>query len=235
MDKLLSTVIGVVIAIGVSALLFIGANMLFDQAPRRWKAFNAIVGGAVGTLAYVLLAGNHLMEWYYVPIGLVVGAGVGWIFGSLEDRSHRLLLGLASGGLLGLLAGLFLNETVEVFVARNEPLAEIGTFPPLDPLGIVVWVAIGAAIGAGIWSLRGRRTSIVQPVVFFATVGWMIAVWAIPDLGEGTRVEAIIGATVVGLGFGAWVGMSPNARMSERDEMARARASTSSWPHRSPS
>ena len=54
MDRVVSTLIGVIVAVGVSAIIFIGINKLFDVAPRRWQWFTTLLG-ATGSLAIFLI------------------------------------------------------------------------------------------------------------------------------------------------------------------------------------
>ena len=56
MDKIIETVVGVVVAVGVSGALFVGANKLFDLAPKRWTYFNAGIGAASWDLVPQLVA-----------------------------------------------------------------------------------------------------------------------------------------------------------------------------------
>src|SRR5262245_39498829 len=57
-SDMVSTLIKVVVAVGVSAALFIAANVLFDQAYPRWTLFNVIIGAVGGFLGYFILEAN---------------------------------------------------------------------------------------------------------------------------------------------------------------------------------
>ena len=60
-----STLLKVVVAVAISAAVFIGANLLFDQAYPRWTLFNVIVGAIGGFLFYVVLECNGLLRQLY--------------------------------------------------------------------------------------------------------------------------------------------------------------------------
>ena len=45
MERLIATVLGIVVALVASAIVFIGANKLFDLAPRKWTAFSTAICG----------------------------------------------------------------------------------------------------------------------------------------------------------------------------------------------
>ena len=58
--EVISTLVTVIVAVGVSAGIWILANVVFNQARRRWKTFNALVFAGIGFIVGALLAGNHL-------------------------------------------------------------------------------------------------------------------------------------------------------------------------------
>ena len=86
-DKIRSTIVTVVIAVSVCAAIWIGANLLFDQARSRWQRFNTLWFATLGILLGVVLHGN----------GLTIGSEGGvwsWILGPARRwcrvRGHRL-------------------------------------------------------------------------------------------------------------------------------------------------
>ena len=48
LSKIVSTLILIVVAVGASAALWIGANLLFNQVRTSWTRFNALAGYAIG-------------------------------------------------------------------------------------------------------------------------------------------------------------------------------------------
>ena len=79
MDRLLITIVGVVAAISVSAIVFVGANKLFDLAPRRWSIFSTLIGGGTTLAFFGLLWGNRLINQPVTTtiIAVVVGGAAG--------------------------------------------------------------------------------------------------------------------------------------------------------------
>ena len=60
MSKVLTTLVTVVVAVGVSAGIWIVANLVFNQARNRWQAFSAMCFAAIGFLIGAVLSGNRL-------------------------------------------------------------------------------------------------------------------------------------------------------------------------------
>ena len=87
----------VVIAIGASAALFVGANWLFDLAVDRWRYFTAVSGAVVCAVVGVVLAGNDvapgpILLWAIggAAAGLIVGAGLGTVVSPSAPARERL-------------------------------------------------------------------------------------------------------------------------------------------------
>ena len=220
MDQIIDTLIAVVVAIGASAALFIGANKLFDLAPTRWRLFNAGAGAFVGLIVFFSLFAN---QWLTSPalwilLGTVVGGAIGYALGGATDRVTRLGVGAIGGTVMGLLAGIGLKETTDV-TDQGDVVATSSNFPSLDPVNIVIWLVIGAAVGAGYWALRGRRTPIERDLVLFATIGWIFGSILVADL-DGSKAEAVIAAAVIGLGLGTRVGLVPSPDQRAKEGLA---------------
>ena len=78
-DKVRSTILTVVVAVAACAAIWIGANLLFDQARGRWQRFNTLRFAALGFLLGIVLHGN----------GLTIGSEGGiwsWVLGPLAGR-----------------------------------------------------------------------------------------------------------------------------------------------------
>ena len=93
MGKVLTTITNVAVAVSVSATIWVGANLLFNQAREDWRRFNTLVGAFAGFALLGILHGNRLIEdfgftsndvgwflaWIWMPvIGAITGGGVGW-------------------------------------------------------------------------------------------------------------------------------------------------------------
>jgi alpha-glucoside transport system permease protein len=214
MDRVITMLIGVTASIGLSAIIFIGANRLFDVAPRRWAWFTTALG-ALGPLSvFAVLWGNRVLfdsPLLFTILATVVGGLTGLVLGTVDDRRWRLAAGAAGGVLIGLLAGLGMRRVILVVQDGNNQ-REIGTpVPFLDYGQLVLWVVIGLAVGAAMWVIRGRRRPIVRTLVFWGTLGWAIGAFGVPELGTASRDDAILSASVLGLGLGAVLGLVPLA------------------------
>ena len=56
------TAVKVVLAVVLTAALWVGANLLFDQAYDHWTRFNTIIGVAAGFLGYFVAEANGLFR-----------------------------------------------------------------------------------------------------------------------------------------------------------------------------
>ncbi len=196
MDRLITTLIGIVGAIVGSGIIFIGANKLFDLAPRRWSVFSTLIGGTSALAIFGLLWGNRLIDKPAVItlIAALIGAATGFTLSRISSQQAHLVIGAVAGAILGGLGGAFLRQSVR---------------PSVHPADIAVFLALFLAIGLGIWALRGRRTSILRPLLLWGSIGWLFGSFLYPALGSGTQTWAMLAGTIVGAGFGAWIGSFP--------------------------
>lgn len=207
MGKILLTAVSIVVTIVASAGLFIGANKLFDVAPRRWRWFMALIGGITGFAVFGTLWGNRLITEPVVNtvIGTAIGAAVGYLLGVVGDRRIRLVIGAAGGLAMGLIVG-FASQGNFLVLPDGTPVA-IPMRPALQTVPLVVWPLVGAVLGAAWWVVRGRSGLVWRPMVFFASLGWLVAAFLIPQLDRGPKSEVMVAAGVLGLGFGVWAGL----------------------------
>ncbi len=214
MDRVITTLIGVAVAIGGSALIFIGANKLFDVAPRRWQWFTGALGGTFGLGFFAILWGNRVIwenELLWTLLAGVIGFVVGYLLGQLADARARLLVGGAGGALLGLLVGLNMRNVILVVQDGNNQIQIPTPIPALDYGTLILWVVIGMAIGTGIWVLRGRKTPLFRSLLLWGAIGWGLGAFGVPDLGTASRDNAILSTTGFGALFGAALGAWPLA------------------------
>ncbi|NNK92099.1 MAG: hypothetical protein HKO87_06665 [Acidimicrobiia bacterium] len=202
MEKIVEMLVGTVIAVGLSAVIFIGANLLFDLAPTRWEIFNALAGGALALLVFFLLFGNRAITalevgggrsptkvpWQAI-LAALIGGTMGFFLARLTDRTQRLVVGIGGGAALGLLLGLTLVE-------EARPRLDVG--PTVT--GLIAGLVIGVAI------MLVRKTTI-RPVVLGATLGFALGAWGGPG-DAGSAAQAIIVSLILGLGIGAYAGMA---------------------------
>ena len=205
MNRLLVTVLGIVAAVGISGLVFVGINKLFDLTHNRYTIFSAAAGGLLSAVLFGLLWGNRLVESpIWVLVAAIIGAGMGFALGSTEARERRLMIGIAGGAGLGLLAGFTAVETVA---------------PSIEIVPTVVWLLVGAAIGFAVWVIGGRRGDIVRNVLFGTAFGWLFGAWLSSEF-TGSRSELIIVTLVLGALIGAALGRSPHPDKIRRSEIA---------------
>ncbi|NND84474.1 MAG: sugar ABC transporter permease [Acidimicrobiia bacterium] len=228
MEKVLSTLLGVVIAIVASGVLFIGANKWFDLARRNWSWFSMVTGALISGLAAGVLAGNRVSiwqfsyeegstgtsAWLYVVIAIVAGGALGAALSATEGMSMRLLVGGGGGLVLGAFHGFFLAETA---------------YPALQLVPLLVWPIGGAIVGYGLGMISDKPS--LRRAVDFATIGWVFGTWLVPSIGGGTRVEAIVAMAVLGLGFGTRIAMTGAADCFRRETIAlKSRATIFLFP-----
>ena len=195
-SRVTATVVGIVLAVGISAIVFIGANKLFDLAPRNWSVFSALIGGLSTLAIFGLLWGNRLIDQpvTVTAIAVIVGAATGFALSMTSVQSLHLAIGAAAGVILGGLFGIFVKPEY---------------LPEVDPGVLLIAVGVGLGIGALLWVSRGRRAVIARPLLLWGSIGWLFGSWLFPTLGAGTRAWAVIAAVIFAAGIGAWVGMFP--------------------------
>ena len=206
-EKARSSFITVAIAVGGSAALWIGANLLFNQVRSRWQVFSAISWAILGFLAGAILFGNQV----------AVGSGEGfltWIIGPVAGAIAFSLLGFAIAAT---------ESTTRQAVAVGGSLAigiAIGALireqyhPGLDLLAIVVYTVVVAGIGAGISVLAKRNP--VGGALIGAAIGWTLGAWGGADLGGGSIVTSIVACAVPAILIGLRLALSPNPDYRKR-------------------
>lgn len=225
-ERIIATIIGVIIAIVGSAIIFIGANKWFDQAGRNWKWFGAISGGVIGGFVSLILFGNRIIAWktsaaadatdlglLLIPLYVLLGAGVGYLLNATDDRTRRLVIGGVGGLLVAGSLGAFVTK--EAFLAPST-------------IDVIVWPIIGAVLFAAVKKLRNSSLAmndLLPSIITGAGVGWLVGSWGLGTIGAGTRMEATIGFALAGLALGLRAGIVPNLDKSERDRLQnRSRA-----------
>ena len=192
-EKLRGTAAGVIVAIVVSGVLFVGANKWFDQAQTNWRRFGAVTGGLLGFGITAILVGNRILAWktstaedatdltaWLLVVGLLGGAAFGYVLTGLQNPRARIAAGVAFGVLYGAMAG--------AFVRRDS-------FPAMKIVPLLLWPVVGAIVLGGLAALQRKRFA--ERAVLGATLGWLIGAWMVPTLGAGTRAEAVSGALLI--------------------------------------
>jgi alpha-glucoside transport system permease protein len=217
MEKLIDTAWGVAVAIGASALIFVGVNKWFDLARRYWTVFAAISGAVISAMVAGVLAGNRLSiwrfateepletpsAWWYVLLAAAVAAMVAAVQSRMAEGPLRVVSGLVGGALVGGLHGFFLSDAA---------------YPAMRIVPLLAWPIGGAMVGYAWGRLAGKGP--LRRAVDLATVGWVVGALGIPSIGGGTRVEAITALAVLGLGIAARFVVSPPANEFSKEAVA---------------
>ncbi len=218
--RLRGAMVSVIVAVAVSMGLFVGANRWFDAAVRRWAKFTALTGFVLGALISVVLVGNRLLGWFigsgaelrnlsWVLAALLaaLATAYGWLLGTARNATVRLVTGIAGGGAIGLVVGLFLRHAA---------------WPAPRMQDLLIWPLALAGAGALLGRLRGRR--VVPAAVTGAAVGWLTGAWLLGDLGRGNATMAVVASIVLGVLVGARFGLARDTTLEDRLRLeARAR------------
>lgn len=199
LDRVISTLIRIIVAVGVSGALFVALNYIFSQATKRWRLFNVIVGAFLGLVYFGILDGNRLLgdvgpTLIFWPIVGAVATGI--IFGILSGTTEpKMRMVLATGGLtaIGIIQGV---------AWRSDFL------PSLDWATAFAWTLIsGAIFGALGLAIRRDLTRAGHWALIGLTIGWMLGAWGGADFGAGdgrweAYVASIIGLAILGVRLG---------------------------------
>jgi alpha-glucoside transport system permease protein len=215
------TTLKVALAVALTAAVWVGANVVFDQAYGHWSRFNALVGAVVGFVAFFVAEANGALTSLFDKRVTFFGQGVfddatGWRTQPFDVNG--LLWGLIGGAALGLV--LLVLSAPRQQLARL-PLAVIGfsalgllvsfavdesAWPAFDWAKVWICVAVGAVVfGAfGLWRAGARAARL--SVITGAAVGWLVGAWGGGDIGRGNRtgilLATVVPAAVLGLRFG---------------------------------
>jgi ABC-type sugar transport system permease subunit len=233
--KVRSTIVTVTIAVIVTGGIWVLANLLFNQVRTRWERFSVLAFGAVGALFGVVLHGNlltrgsgdgplvanfglfHLtvasgdgfFKWVLGPlVGAAAFGGLGAAMAVTDDPRRRRMIAVGASVVIGLAVGALIREAYQ---------------PGLDPVAIVVYTAIGAALGAGLSVWRKRAPA--GGALTGAAIGLILGAWGGADLGDGSMVTSILACVVPAALIGLRLGMTANPDYRARariDERSRA-------------
>jgi alpha-glucoside transport system permease protein len=212
-DKIRSTLITVIIAVAACAAIWIGANILFDQARDRWQRFLTIAMAVLGVVLAILLHGNGLtigsgdsfLAWILGPlVGGVAFGALGFVLAQTDDPRQRQIISIGGFAVIGVVIGLALREEYQ---------------PGVDWLTTVVYTAAVAAIGAVLAVVLKR--GVVNGALLGAAVGWILGYWGGADVGDGNVGTAILGALVPALLVGVVLGSTANPDHLQRTAIDR--------------
>ncbi len=246
MDRVISTLISIVAAVGGSAGLFIGANKLFDLARSRWEVFGAVNGGLLGFLAGLVMWANNVVTFVEGPL---VGSPEPTGFTAVIDFILMVLANTIIPAAIGAVGGWLLTKqgTQEAEGGQSRRLIiavavfgllglvfgffyELELVPAFEPGTTILWTAIGLALGAGVWSLRQSKSNLSSMLALGGGVGWLIGTMVAPRLGDfkrdflgldGDQLWTIVALTVGFAAIGAWVGLKDAPDYDARDGVSR--------------
>jgi alpha-glucoside transport system permease protein len=234
------TALQVALAVVLTAALWVGANVLFDQAYDHWARFNTIIGAGLGFISYFIAESNGSLKTLVDDPVRPPGQGLldditGWVTHAFDVNS--LLWGLIGGAALGL--AMFLLSAPRQRLARL-PLAVVAftafglltafaldqsVYPAIGWGQLVLGVVIGAALFGLIGLWRYGAGAAPLSVVTGIAVGWFFGAWGGGDIGDGNFGEALVAtlgpAVIFGIRFG--LASEPDAQKRRRiDQRSRS-------------
>lgn len=234
MDRLISAVVSMVVAVAFSGALWISMNLLVNQAKKDWSRFAALASGIVAAIFFGALRGNRSitpliadgdaiafgsgggwlghLEWSVV--GAVIWGGGLFVISKLKDQ---LLVRVGIGVAMGVLSGWLIGSNLQIWL-RPSPTW----------VSVILATIVGAAIGVG---LKYKAGNYLPKAVLGASIGFAIGAWLLSPLAwePGTSgasetsaiLLAIIPLALLGARFG--LGTNPDIRQAAKFD-ARARA-----------
>ena len=230
------TTLKVVLAVALTAAVWVGANLLFDQVYDHWTRFNTILGAVAGFLGYFVAEANGLLRTLFDDRVRFAGQGVfddvtGWRTQPFDVNS--LLWGLIGGAALGLV--MFLLSVPRQQLARL-PLAVLGfvafgfltayafdesAWPLIDWTKLWVCVGVGVALFGLIGLWRYGTGAAPLSAITGAAVGWFVGAWGGGDVGRGNFLGVVYATVVPAAIFGARFGLATEPDGNKRRRIER--------------
>ena len=207
LERVYAMLQGVGYALGISALLFLGVNWLFNMATERFRTFAAAVGGLLAAVPVALVAGNGLMVsgLALTAAAFGIGAVLGWTLSGLENDQTRMLGGAVGGAAAAAWIGF---NTVPAARPEFDVMAWV--------LGSLVAGAIVLAVAAGVNLLRGRTAFTTGTILMAAFFGWLLGSFGMSELGVSSYGTGIAAWAVGGALYGAWWGLAAHKGANDR-------------------
>ena len=215
------TMAKVALAVVFTVALWVGANVLFDQAYGHWTRFNTLLGVSLGFVCFFIAEANGLLRSLFDKRVRIAGQGVFNDITSWRTQPvdiNGLLWGLIGGAALGLV--MFLLSAPRRQLARL-PLAVVGfvafgfltsfafdesAYPLIDWTKLWVCVAVGALVVGLVGLVRHGARAAALSVLSGVAVGWAIGAWGGGEVGRGNYLgvvyATVIPAAIFGVRFG---------------------------------
>ncbi len=197
-ERVVAMLQGVGYALGISALLFLGVNWLFNQATEKFRLFAALIGGLLASIPVALVAGNGQMVSGLALTAAAFGAGaaLGWVLSAIEDERTRLVIGGAGGAAFAALIGF---NTLPAARPQFSFMSWI--------VGSIVAGAIVFAFTYGLQRLRGQSIT-AKTVLTAAFIGWVLGAFGMSELKVLSYGTAIGAWAIAGGIYGARWGLA---------------------------
>ena len=207
MENLIDAFWGVTISIGVSALIFVGANRLFDFVVDRWFVFQAITGAIFGTIFSTILIGNRLVKGsalLLVVLTVLAFSVLTSIPQLIEKHRTRIFVGLLSGTLVGVIIASFLKESV-------NPQIQTKSFIFTVLMSVLVYSLPSAII----------KKFRFGGLLFFLVLGCLIGGWLLSEIGNGSKDSTYLLTVVPFALIGLALNIGPKRNLLERNHFQR--------------
>ena len=204
MDKIIGTLLGVVVAVGASSGLWVGTNLIFDQTTRNWRRFSALIGAAIGFVLFFILDGNRLLQ-ILGPREQVADA---------VDGATNAVPAITTAVLLAVLAWLL-----------AAPLASYFGRPNLEWVAVAIGAIAGLVIG--FLAVEDIPADTVVNVLWWPLIGaLLVGAWGLAL----AMVEGVVPRLGVGVGGGIAVGLLIGFTLLTRLEPALKVVPLLAWP-----
>ena len=208
--KILSTLLTVTIAVGVSGALWVLANLLVNRMRDRSVRATYISRALTGFVVAGVLSGNRLtqystaapgasfvgsfIQWIWLPIVVAVAVSASsFVTERQQRRERRIIVDVLLIGTVGGVLGALLVDTARPNVVPGE-VALVAVF------SILFFGAIGATVHR-----RVRTLGVLRMALLGAVAGLVLGAWGVGDLGaSSTRSGIVLGAIIGCLVCARW-------------------------------
>ncbi len=218
--EMVATLIKVVVAVALTTLAFVGANVLFDQAYPRWTLFNTIIGVVAGAVVFTVLQGNRLFRPLFERRVSILGLGPwdinGWLWAAVGGGALGVVMFLLSAprqqlARAPLAVGGFTAFGVLLALAFDESVR-----PSLDWGKLAICVAVAVVVLALVQLARRRVGKLPLTVVTAVGIGWLVGAWGGGNVGRGNLQGVLLATVVPAAVIGLRLGLAVEPTTSER-------------------